>query len=300
MKTVAALLMLGFILPSAVQAQRVRCPARPSRPVRFKQNSCSFSATPQEQAKCLLRKVRPYGELDARPLEQLPPPLDSLIGQTVSISKEALRQYLAGKGISETDLGGSLDQPLSKSRAGEAARYFIIHDTSSLLPGSAFPANINDASWPGNRFNGFLHPKNRDGTPARVVAHVFVNRLGQSATGVNFNTAWFTTKYEVENRADRLGLFIGIEMIQPRLNDRRGIDAIAPEPGFPDGQLDRLALVYTAASVRAGKWMIPVFHAAVDEGLCNAHDDPQNFDLSLWATRLRGILTELGVNLGGI
>jgi len=70
----------------------------------------------------------------------------------------------------------------------------------------------------------------------------------------------------------------------------RGIDATAPTPGFTAAQLDRLALTYVAASVRRGQWMIPAFHAAIDVGLPNAHDDPQNFDLKLWAQHLRLLL----------
>jgi hypothetical protein len=85
-------------------------------------------------------------------------------------------------------------------------------------------------------------------------------------------------------------LFLGVELIQPRKLDARGIDATAPSPGFTETQLDRLALTYIAASVRRGQWMIPAFHAAIDSGLPNAHDDPQNFDLKVWAQRLRVLL----------
>ena len=56
--------------------------------------------------------------------------------------------------------------------------------------------------------------------------------------------------------------------------------------GFSEKQMDRLALVYIAASVRRGSWLIPAFHATVDAGIPNAHDDPQNFDLQLWTKRL--------------
>ena len=73
-------------------------------------------------------------------------------------------------------------------------------------------------------------------------------------------------------------------------------DAIAPTPGFPDAQLDRLALLYVAASVQHGTWMVPAFHAAVDAGIPDAHDDPQNFDLALWAKRLDTLLHALNLS----
>ena len=63
-------------------------------------------------------------------------------------------------------------------------------------------------------------------------------------------------------------------------------DAFSPSPGFTAQQLDRLALLYVAASVRRGQWLLPAFHAAIDAGIPNAHDDPQNFDLDGWLASL--------------
>src|SRR5262249_41348756 len=85
---------------------------------------------------------------------------------------------------------------------------------------------------------------------------------------------------------------VNVELVQPRLRDARGIDAIAPTPGFTDPQLDRLALVYIAASVRRGQWLIPAFHGVVDFGV-GSHDDPQNFDLEHWASCLAALLQEI-------
>ena len=34
---------------------------------------------------------------------------------------------------------------------------------------------------------------------------------------------------------------------------------------------------------RAGSWMVPGFHAAIDEAISDAHGDPQNFDLTTFA-----------------
>lgn len=76
---------------------------------------------------------------------------------------------------------------------------------------------------------------------------------------------------DIEIYADvsRKGLFLNVEQVQPRRSDQNASannDALAPIPDFTDIQLDRLALVYVAASVRCGKWLIPVFHASVDAG----------------------------------
>lgn len=128
--------------------------------------------------------------------------------------------------------------------------------------------------------------------PAKRKAHVFINRTGKSVTAVNFKTPWRATQYELQT-VGRKGLFLSVELVQPRRRDPSGgasNDAISPVPGFTDAQLDRLALVYVAASVRRGKWLIPAFHACVDAGIPNAHDDPQNFDLNRWASRLDTLL----------
>ena len=53
-------------------------------------------------------------------------------------------------------------------------------------------------------------------------------------------------------------------MIQPRRTGARGGDSRSPDPAFSPAQYDRLALLYTIASVRAGRWLIPAFHAALD------------------------------------
>ena len=44
-----------------------------------------------------------------------------------------------------------------------------------------------------------------------------------------------------------------------------------------------LALLYIAASVRKGSWLIPAFHAVLDTGYPNGHDDPQDFSLATWS-----------------
>ena len=92
-----------------------------------------------------------------------------------------------------------------------------------------------------------------------------------------------------------------VENIQPREHDpdhhdpdpEKQNDRIAPNPGFAKPQIARLALVYVAASVRKGTWLVPGFHAAIDDGIPGGHDDPQNFVLAEWACQIHGILVEL-------
>src|SRR4030095_15810808 len=108
------------------------------------------------------------------------------------------------------------------------------------------PENINDDT------SSFNHVARRVG---RTVCHVYINRAGQSATAVVFEspTPPSGTKLGSCNRAPKTA-FIHIENIQPRLRDRSvrfPNDALAPEPGFSPRQLDRLAIIYVVASVRA-------------------------------------------------
>src|SRR5262245_38609689 len=119
----------------------------------FDDASYSFSGTPQEQARCLLSPVLIKGGIGA-PLAKLPEPLDSLVGQPVAVTKEELRQYLRERGIAAEDIGGSLDEPLSRANTNDErapqATYFVIHDTSMpnlLLTAREFPPDINSASW---------------------------------------------------------------------------------------------------------------------------------------------------------
>lgn len=247
---------------------------------------CTFSGPAVEQAKCLLRPVKRFGELGA-PLASLPAPLENFVGRAVeSAARPSLTDYLRTHSIREADIGGPLTGAVSKTAGGESARYFIIHDTSTpALPRTAAfpPAGMDTASWPHNRLAGHV---------ASGKAHVFVNRLGESATAHDFSVPWRATKYELQ-RVSRRGLFLSIELIQPRRLDAHNIDSESPNPGFTDAQLDRLALLYVAASVRRGQWLIPAYHAAVDAGFRNAHDDPQNFDLDRWASRLDSLISEL-------
>ncbi|MEP6911291.1 MAG: hypothetical protein ABI923_00970 [bacterium] len=278
---------LFFVFPA--RAQDTPCPFDPS--------SLNFAGKPVEQTKCLLRPVKQGGHLDA-PLPKLPYPLNRIIGTRMTIAKAALRRYLVAHEIAERDIGGSLDEPLSPATLLNGsivrARYFVIHDVSTPnYLDKPFPANINEADWEWNDLQ-----KRWANTK---VAHVFINRLGNSVTAIGFSSALPEKRYGTKFARDRLkdlakGLQIHVEMVQPRRSDpqaKPGNDAIAPAPGFTEAQMDRLSLLYIAASVRRGEWLIPAYHAAVDAGIPDAHDDPQNFDLSLWARHLDTLMHHL-------
>ena len=107
---------------------------------------------------------------------------------------------------------------------------------------------------------------------------------------------WRETKFErAVNFAGALkGLFLHVEMIQPRRSaGRRRNDAQPPDPSFTTAQYDRLALLYVIASVRAGRWLVPAFHAAIDADIRNGHDDPLNFDVQSFANGLDGVMAAL-------
>jgi hypothetical protein len=256
-----------------------------------------FAGKPVEQARCLLRPNKIGGVLGEE-LKKLPKPLENLIGKKVKIKKENLRRYLQSEKIHETTVGGSLIQSLSDVMLlnGEKipALYFLIHDTSSpYLVDKSFPPNINtDPNWVGNNLSVWLK---------QPVAHVFVNRLGESITITDFSETvkkgWGTKFARDVLKADGKGLQLHIELIQPRR--RKAIDLnphndlIAPLPGFTDDQYERLALLYICASLRRGTWLVPAYHSAIDAGIKNAHDDPQNFELDKFAAQIKFILKKI-------
>lgn len=260
------------------------------------EKTLQFTGSPVEQAKCLLRPNKIYGVLGAE-LEELPKPLSELIGEKILLNKEKFRRYLLQRGIAEQKIGGSLDEKLSLATLPDGeeiqALYFIIHDTSSpYLKDEPFPATFDrDANWRGNNLNVWTNSP---------VAHVFVNRLGESLTTTPFNESvrkgWGTKFARDFLKAPAKGLQIHIELIQPRRRALSGSptnDAIAPVPGFTDAQYERLALLYVCASVRRGSWLIPAYHSAIDAGIKDAHDDPQNFDLEKFASVLSKLLKKI-------
>ncbi len=268
-----------------------------NKPCQFDEKTLQFAGKPIEQARCLLRPNKIGGVLGEE-LKKLPKPLENLIGETVKVKSENLRKYLEKQQIAEDKLGGNLDESLSKAKlpTGEEiqALYFLIHDTSSpyLKDADEFPADINEASYKGNNLEIWL--KN-------PVAHIFVNRLGDSITTTPFaesaRKGWGTKFAREFLKTDGKGLQIHIELIQPRRRDKSNPnpnnDLIAPKMGFTDAQYKRLALLYLCASVRRGTWLIPAYHSAMDAGIKDAHDDPQNFRLEKFAKELKKLIGKI-------
>src|SRR5262245_18995438 len=102
---------------------------------RFNHQTFSFEGTPVNQARCLLRKVLPLGNVSNTPAV-LPTVLENMIGRPCDITRAQLSAYLVGHGITEASIGGELNQPVSHTNGSAApetdARYFVIHDTSTL------------------------------------------------------------------------------------------------------------------------------------------------------------------------
>ena len=276
-----ALALFGVAGPAA---------ARDIGACRFDPEMQAFAGGPLEQAKCLLRPVAKFGRVQRQPAE-IPPVLADLIGKAVALDRAKLAARLSADGV-----GGQLarlDAPVSKGHDNApdapSARYFVIHDTSSPWFGNqAFPPDVEDSDTV-NRLEGFAGPN--------AVAHVFVNRRGELLVGHDFSQPWRATKLESQAiGVPAKGLFLHAEFVQPRRRDPQGgsrNDAIAISPGLSEPQYRRLALLYALASARAGRWLIPAFHAALDEGLSDAHDDPQNFEIARFGTAMTTLLADL-------
>jgi len=264
----------------------------PIGPCGFDVATLAFAGDPLTQARCLLRPVAEGGVLSQRPAV-LPDTLANLIGQPVGDLKPRLRRYLAAHRVGDAAIGGSVDAPLSHARdddpAAPAARYFVLHDTSTPWLGDAasFPPDPDRAL---NDLAQFAGPD--------AVAHMFVDRNGQTLLGHDFRTPWRATQFEVRRLGVAArGLFLHTEFAQPRRHDPAGAahnDLIAPLPGFTDAQYAQMALLYAAASARRGDWLIPAFHAALDEGMAGAHDDPQHFEIARFAAALERLRDALG------
>ncbi|WP_215409352.1 hypothetical protein [Janthinobacterium sp. JC611] len=277
MKRLPALLfLLCLSLPAAAQKQAA-CP--------YAAWKSGFKGDARAQATCLLRPVQRYARLGGS--APLPAFLAARIGQRTTIAPARLRAWLAQQSISETDVGGAVDAPLSRAAgrlAAPMARYFVIHDTSyPNFLAAPIPDHINDAGWDFNDFN-----RRNPALGGGPKGHVYVNRLGDSLAVRDFGTAGYASKLE-KDKPSLTGLFLHVELVQPRNSvpgGGKGNDGLAPDPGFTAAQYERLALLYLAASVRKGTWLIPAFHAVLDTGYANGHDDPQNFSLETWSATL--------------
>jgi hypothetical protein len=257
---------------------------------KFDKPSLQFEGTKEDQAKYLLKHVKKNGLLDPA-LDTLPQALHNVLTNNTTVpEKNLLQAYLNRNNISNDEVGGALTESLSKTSAGITARYFVIHDASSPnFHQQPFPVNINDSTWNGNDLTIIKQASSKK-------AHIFVNRTGNSIAQNNLNMPWRATKFELSVvGTPSKGLFLHIEMIQPRRTATSSAtrDEMAPEPGFSDAQLKRLALLYITASVRKGEWLVPAFHAVLDEGLADGHDDPQHFDLTKWSFILQSLINEI-------
>jgi hypothetical protein len=254
-------------------------------PCSFDPETLSFAGTPAEQAMCLMRGMDETRNL-APPLQTLPAALTTRMGQTTGLpSREVLSEFLSRQNL-EWDFAAHLWQPDSHARDDDAAapeaRYFVIHDTSGPnYRRRAFPDDIDSDAG----FNNLANFACSDGWGK---AHVVVNRAGGMLVDHDFAIPWRETKFEqAANFNGALkGLFLHIELIQPRRTGPRGGDSRSPDPAFSPAEYDRLALLYTIASVRAGRWLIPAFHAALDANIRDGHDDPLNFDIGSFAASL--------------
>lgn len=275
--------LMGLAGPAAAEDKAPPC--------RFDASVLSFAGTASGQARCLLREVLPGGRVA---LEEavLPPALQAWIDRPTGHWKSALRQLLRREGRSELSLGGPLDQGVSVARTPDGrpwpARYFVVHDTSwPLLHAPAFPLR---ETFEVNDLGAYAHP-------TTAVAHVFVNRLGQTFAPHGLEEPWRATKLELQLVGEAAkGRFLHIELLQPRRRDPDlpgDNDALAPQPGFTAAQYEALALLYAAASVRAGRGLIPAQHAVIDEGLPQAHDDPQHFELAAFGEALARLTAQL-------
>ncbi len=237
-----------------------------------------FDEPAVEQAQRLLRKVYPTGSV-AHELASLDETFAQNVGNPCQISRDQLRQYANKQGISEWEIGGSIDNPVSSVTDVNGnttyAKYFVIHDTSYPRYKKEIPSNINEESWEWNNLTSYWNSP---------VCHLYVNRVGRSKTITPFDGGVMATKMEryILGDASSRGLYLHIELIQPRSPAKghgKNNDVCSPTPGFSDPQYQRLALLYITASVRKGEWLIPGFHACIDHGIRNAHDDPQGFEL---------------------
>lgn len=279
-------LSAGTALAEGCKPSRPRPPVvlKDMGPCGFDLQAMSFHGEPAEQARCLMRGMDASRNL-APAMESLPAPLASRVGQETGLpSREILSGYLSKQDL-EWDFAAYLWQPLARARDNDPtapmARYFVIHDTSGPSFGRRdFPADI-DVSPKINNLSNF---QCQDGWGK---AHVVISRTGGVLLDHELAIPWRETKFErAVNFAGALkGLFIHIEMIQPRRSagHSRHNDAQTPNPSFTSAQYDRLALIYIIASVRAGHWLVPAFHAALDAHIRDGHDDPLNFNIESFA-----------------
>ena len=264
------------------------CPPKAplAKPVRlslcaFSDKDMAYVGTPRQQALCLMPEGDP-GHF--KPRASLGAPLDSLVGNIVQIDEGKLLALMHEDGVdySATALKAPLSHAWGGKDDGPFARYFVIHDTSSALGKPYFPPDDD----PGLNRLGLQY------CSGGYTAHTFINRMGKVLLAYDYGEPWRATKFEQINPW-RKGLFLHNELTQPRL-PRHGetlTDAsLPPSPAFTNAQYRSIALLYAAASVRAGQWLVPAFHSAIDHAWDDGHDDPRDFDLAKFDEALQDIL----------
>lgn len=305
-RNTAALLVGGAIILLWLLAQNAyadgECRFPPQRPVTLKtMGPCefdlglmSFAGDAAQQAACLTTKVLKFGQLGPR--NELSENFAKRVGRSVELPKrEALASLLQEFGL-EREFGPKLSDPVASAHDNDplspGTTYFVMHDTSSPnFARGEFPPDIDHD--PG------INNLDRYACSNKIeVAHVFINRSGVVFFAHDFGVPWRATKFEMAtNFASALkGLFVHVELIQPRRSEPSHgwrNDFQAPMPGFSAAQYERLALVYIVASERAGRWLIPAFHAVIDEGIYDKHDDPQNFEFAVFDENLEKLLERL-------
>ena len=268
------------------------CPPTPplDKPVRlslceFSDKDMAYVGTPHQQALCLM----PEGESGHfAPRRTLGAPLDALVGEPAALDPGKLAVLLKDAGViySTDALGSALSHAWGGKPYGPPARYFVIHDTSSALGRPYFPPNDDPV----------LNRLGAQYCGGGYMAHTFVNRMGKVLLAYDYGTPWRATKFERINPW-RKGLFLHNELTQPRL-PRRGETqtnaSLAPDPAFTAAQYRSLALLYATASLRAGHWLVPAFHSAIDYAWLDGHDDPRDFDLAKFDDALGDIVRQAG------
>ena len=254
----------------------------------FDPETLSFAGAPAEQARCLMRGMDASRNL-GRPLDALPPALASHIGQASGLPpRDVLSAFLSKQNL-EWDFAAYLWQPLSRAKDNDPhapmARYLVIHDTSGPSFGRrSFPSDL-DVNPKVNSLAGF---KCTDGWGK---AHVVVNREGGMLLDHDLSVAVARDQVRARRQFRRRpeGAFPPCRN-DPAAAERRALAQRRTDSGpkLHHAQYDRLALIYTIASVRAGRWLVPAFHAAIDAHIRNGHDDPLNFNVQSFANSLDG------------
>jgi hypothetical protein len=194
-----------------------------------------YSGGIKQECEILLKKPLRGGHVKAKK-----PKIDSvflaLISGEMLVNKQKFRDYLDSNTIIQADIGCNIDNGLSTiinpaTNKRETAKYFILHDVSYSQDGLIFPGNIDSISYRANQFSYWTKIQKEKNV---TLAHVFINRLGESKTYANFSHPCLTTKFEkpkYNKHFNLQGLFLGVELVQPRLrpHTRTKYYSIAPK-----------------------------------------------------------------------